>query len=79
VVQATLRQRPVVTEVGTTLTRPTRVAGYDLPAGTWSCGHVMVAGPTAEQLPDPERFDPAAVGRRSSRHPWLPVGGGGRR
>jgi cytochrome P450 len=80
VVKETLRSRPVVTEVARTLTRPTRVAGYDLPAGTVVMPAIGLVQASAEHYPDPERFDPdRMVGQTLSPTTWFPFGGGGRR
>jgi cytochrome P450 family 135 len=80
VVKETLRSRPVITEVARTLTRPTRVAGYDLPAGTLVMPAIGLVQASAEHYPDPERFDPdRMVGQTLSPTTWFPFGGGGRR
>ncbi|HWN34399.1 MAG TPA: cytochrome P450 [Pseudonocardia sp.] len=80
VVKETLRSRPVITEVARTLTRPTRVAGYDLPAGTVVLPAIGLVQASAEHYPDPERFDPdRMVGQTLSPTTWFPFGGGGRR
>ncbi|HEX4253130.1 MAG TPA: cytochrome P450 [Pseudonocardia sp.] len=91
VVKETLRSRPVITEVARTLTRPTQVAGYDLPAGTVVMPAIGLVQASAEHYPDPERFDPdrmlapsGASGSGISAVPlspttWFPFGGGGRR
>ena len=80
VVKETLRIRPVVHEVARTLTRPTQVAGYDLPAGTVVMPAIGLVHASAEHYPDPERFNPdRMVGVALSPTTWFPFGGGGRR
>jgi cytochrome P450 len=80
VIKETLRSRPVISEVARTLTRPTQVAGYDLPAGTVVLPAIGLVQASAEHYPDPERFDPdRMVGKTLSPTTWFPFGGGGRR
>jgi len=80
VVKETLRIRPVVHEVARTLTRPTQVAGYDLPAGTVVMPAIGLVHASPEHYQDPERFDPdRMLGQALSPTTWFPFGGGGRR
>jgi cytochrome P450 len=90
-VKETLRIRPVIHEVARTLTRPVRVAGFDLPAGTIVMPAMGLVHASAEHYPDPERFDPDRMLAPSSASgsgispvtlsptTWFPFGGGGRR
>jgi cytochrome P450 len=80
VVKETLRIRPVVGEVARTLTRPVRLHGYDLPAGTLVMPAIGLVHASAEHYPDPERFDPGRMlGKALSPTLWFPFGGGARR
>jgi cytochrome P450 len=79
-VRETLRVRPVISEVGRVLSRPTEVAGYRLPAGTMVVPSIGLVHERADLYPDPERFDPSRMlGVTPSPTTWLPFGGGGRR
>ncbi|MBV9088798.1 MAG: cytochrome P450 [Mycobacteriaceae bacterium] len=79
-VKETLRIRPVVYDVGRILTRPTDVAGYRVPAGVMVTANIGLVHSSANQYPDPERFDPdRMLGATLSPTTWLPFGGGNRR
>ena len=54
----TLRIRPVVFDVGRVLTEPVELAGYRLPAGVMVVPGIGLVHASAEQYPDPDRFDP---------------------
>ena len=80
VAQETLRVRPVLWLAGRTLTRPARIGGVDLPAGTlaYACSYLTH---TREDLwPDPQRFDPERfTAGKLPPFSWIPFGGGRRR
>lgn len=80
VAKETLRIRPVVFDVGRVLTQPVELAGYRLPAGVMVVPGITLVHASAEQYPDPERFDPdRMLGAALSPTIWLPFGGGNRR
>jgi cytochrome P450 len=75
-----LRLTPVVSEVGRVLARPTRIGGWDLPAGIVAGAAIYLAHRRPDLWPEPERFDPSRfVGLRPSPYAFLPFGGGTRR
>jgi cytochrome P450 len=81
VVKETLRARPVVIDVARTLAAPTRLGGYDLPAGVMVVPMITLVqtGPGAWEDPDafrPERF---LDGAQPDPYTWIPFGGGVRR
>jgi cytochrome P450 len=81
VVKETLRSRPVVIDVARTLAAPTRLGGYDLPAGVMVVPMITLVqtGPGAWEDPDafrPERF---LDGAQPDPYTWIPFGGGVRR
>jgi cytochrome P450 len=79
-VKETLRIRPVLRDAARTLTRPTDVAGYRMPAGVNLGVSIGLIHSNPEQYPHPERFDPDRMLRaRLSPHKYLPFGGGNRR
>jgi len=76
----TLRIRPVVFDVGRILTEPVELAGYRLPAGVMVAPGIGLVHASAEQYPDPDRFDPdRMIGAALTPSTWLPFGGGNRR
>lgn len=80
IAKETLRNRPVVFDVGRILTRPVEVAGYQLPAGVMVAPGVGLVHADETIYPDPDRFDPdRMVGATLSPTTWLPFGGGARR
>jgi cytochrome P450 len=79
-IQETLRLRPVIVGVLRRLTEPTRLGGYDLPAGVTVMPsiHLVHRDPTIYPEPDafrPERFLETPPGT----YTWIPFGGGVRR
>jgi cytochrome P450 family 135 len=80
VAKETLRIRPVVFDVGRILTEPVDLAGYRLPAGIMVAPGIGLVHASADQYPDPERFDPdRMLGATLSPTTWFPFGGGNRR
>lgn len=80
VAKETLRNRPVVFDVGRVLTRPVEIAGYRLPAGVLVAPGVGLVHSDDRIYPDAQRFDPdRMVGAALSPTTWLPFGGGARR
>jgi cytochrome P450 family 135 len=80
VAKETLRIRPVVFDVGRILTEPVRIAGYRLPAGVMVVPPIGLVHASAEQYPNPDRFDPdRMLGATLSPTTWFPFGGGNRR
>ncbi|WP_094289136.1 cytochrome P450 [Mycobacterium lehmannii] len=80
IAKETLRNRPVVPDVGRILTEPVEIAGYRLPAGVMVVPSITLVHDDAGIYPDPDRFDPdRMVGAPLSPTTWLPFGGGNRR
>ena len=79
-VKETLRLNPIISDVGRVLGRPTRIGGWDLPAGVVASPCIYLAHRRPDLWPEPEHFDPERfVGRRPSPYEFFPFGGGGRR
>jgi cytochrome P450 family 135 len=79
-VKEAMRLRPVIREVARRLSAPTRVAGYELPAGVVVFPSIALVQrrPTVWPAPDefrPERF----LGSNPPPATWIPFGGGIRR
>ena len=80
IAKETLRIRPVVPDVGRTLTEPVEVAGYQLPAGVMVVPSITSVHADPNVYPDPDKFDPdRMVGATLSPTTWFPFGGGNRR
>lgn len=80
VARETLRIRPVVFDVGRVLKEPTDVAGHRLPAGVMVAPGIGLVHTSAQQYPEPDRFNPdRMLGATMSPTTWLPFGGGNRR
>ena len=76
----TLRNRPVVFDVGRILKQPVEIAGYLLPAGVMVAPGVGLVHSDDRIYPDADRFDPdRMIGATLSPTTWLPFGGGARR
>jgi hypothetical protein len=81
VIKETLRLRPVIPDIGRTLTRPTRLGTTTFAAGTSVAPSILLAHQRADTYPNPGQFRPD---RFLGDHPpdlltWLPFGGGFRR
>lgn len=80
VAKETLRNRPVVFDVGRILKQPVEIAGYHLPAGVMVAPGVGLVHSDDRVYPDADRFDPdRMIGATLSPTTWLPFGGGARR
>jgi cytochrome P450 len=76
-IKETMRLYPVATIVDRRLLVPTRIAGWDLPAGTDVGAAIYLTHRHPELWPDPERFAPERFLRvRTSPHAYYPFGGG---
>jgi cytochrome P450 family 135 len=80
VAKETLRNRPVVFDVGRILKQPVEIAGHLLPAGVMVAPGVGLVHSDDRVYPDADRFDPdRMIGATLSPTTWLPFGGGARR
>jgi cytochrome P450 len=80
VIKEALRLRPILPDVVRKLTKPTRIAGYDIPAGVNLMPTIYLAHRRAETYPEPEAFKPERfIGAKIDSNAWLPFGGGVRR
>jgi cytochrome P450 len=76
----TLRLRPVIDAAERTLTRPRRIAGWELPAGVKVYPAIVLVHQRADLYPDPQAFRPERfLGGGAESYAWLPFGGGIRR
>lgn len=80
VAKETLRNRPVVFDVGRILKQPVEIAGYHLPAGVMVAPGVGLVHSDDRIYPGADLFDPdRMIGATLSPTTWLPFGGGARR
>jgi cytochrome P450 len=80
VVTETLRVRPVIDAAERTLTRPRRVAGFDLPAGIRVYPAIALVHRREDLYPEPEALRPERfLDGKVESYAWLPFGGGIRR
>jgi cytochrome P450 family 135 len=80
VVKETLRARPVVIDVARTLAAPTRVGGYDLPAGVMVVPMITLVQTGQDAWEDPEAFRPERfLDGQPAPYTWIPFGGSVRR
>ena len=76
----TLRLRPVLDAAERTLTRPRRVAGWQLPAGIKVYPAIALVQRRPDLYDEPERFRPQRfLTDGAESYAWLPFGGGIRR
>jgi cytochrome P450 len=76
----TLRLRPAVHSVVRHLTRPTTIAGHELPAGVSVMVPMVLVHRDPTAFPDPDAFRPQRFfGGGGDGGPLLPFGGGARR
>jgi len=79
VVNETLRTRPVIDQAVRTLTRPTEIGGYVLPAGTTVAASILGVQ-LSEAYESPEEFRPERfLDRPPPPYTLIPFGGGVRR
>jgi cytochrome P450 len=75
-----MRLRPVIAEVARRLNKPTRVAGYELPAGVVVFPSILLVHEREEVFPDATEFRPERfLGANPPPGTWIPFGGGLRR
>jgi cytochrome P450 len=80
VVKEVLRVRPVILEVGRTLTHPVTIDSHTIPAGAALVGSILLAQQSADRYVDPRAFRPERfIEQPADPHTWLPFGGGIRR
>ncbi|MGH4017195.1 MAG: cytochrome P450 [Pseudonocardiaceae bacterium] len=80
VCKESLRSRPVVFQIGRTLTGPLALAGYRLPAGTQVAPAIHLVHHYRRYYPEPDEFRPQRfLDQRADMSVWLPFGGGIRR
>jgi cytochrome P450 len=80
VMRETMRLRPVIDAAERTLTKPRRVAGYDLPPGLKVYPAIYLVHQRPDLYPEPDRFKPERfVDTEAESYAWLPFGGGIRR
>ncbi len=76
----TLRLRPVVPTIARKLAQPTRVAGYELPAGVVVAPAIGLIHQSERFYPEPGEFRPERfLTDRAHSYAWIPFGGGTRR
>jgi cytochrome P450 len=77
VIDETLRVRPVITDIARTLSEPTPIGRYTVPAGTMVALSLFLVHTNPVDYPDPQRFRPERfLGQRPARPVFLPFGGG---
>ena len=80
VVRETLRLRPVILEIGRTLTHDTVIGGVCYPAGVDVTASIVLAQRRVDRYEYPLLFRPERfIGRPADPSTWLPFGGGIRR
>jgi cytochrome P450 len=79
-IRETLRARPVIVDVARKLTGPLRIAGYDLPSGSFVLPAIAALHYREDLFPDPHEFRPERfMEGRPDAYAWIPFGGGVRR
>jgi cytochrome P450 len=80
VMRETLRLRPVIDAAERTLTKPRRVAGWELPAGVKVYPAIALVQRRPDLYPQPDEFKPERfLSGEAEAYGWLPFGGGIRR
>lgn len=80
VMRETMRLTPVIDAAQRTLTKPRRVAGWDLPAGVKVYPAIALVHRRPDLYPEPDRFRPERfLEREVESYGWIPFGGGIRR
>ncbi|MGH3683904.1 MAG: cytochrome P450 [Pseudonocardiaceae bacterium] len=80
VCKESLRVRPVVFEIGRTLTAPVQLGDYQIPAGSILTPSINLVHHSNRYYPDPDDFQPQRfLDSRPDPAIWLPFGGGVRR
>jgi cytochrome P450 len=80
VMRETMRLCPVIDAAERTLTKPRRVAGFDLPAGVKVYPAIYLVHQRPDLFPDPDQFKPERfLATEAESYSWLPFGGGIRR
>src|SRR5258707_10023035 len=79
-VEETLRAQPVIIDVARKLTAPVKVAGYELPAGSFVLPAIGALHYREDVFPEPEEFRPERfLDAKADNYAWIPFGGGVRR
>ncbi len=79
-VKEVMRLRPVIRNVARRLTKPTRVGGYELPAGVVVFASIYLVHHRDDVFPDADRLRPERfLGGNLPPATWIPFGGGIRR
>ena len=80
VMRETMRLRPVIDAAERTLTKPRRVAGFDLPVGVKVYPAIFLVHQRPDLYPEPQAFRPERfLESEAEKYSWLPFGGGIRR
>ena len=80
VMRETMRLKPVIDAAERTLTKPRRVAGYDLPPGVKVYPAIVLVHHRADLYENPDSFRPERfLESEPESYAWLPFGGGIRR
>ena len=80
VMRETMRVCPVIDAAERTLTKPRRIAGWDMPAGVKVYPAIALVQRRPDLYPDPAAFRPSRwIDDEPESYAWLPFGGGIRR